>query len=242
MMSFDTCPRCHLNISEERKRSASVVCDHCGFTVNQTMTASIEAGERKTIIIFGTAVSVMCLSFMLLMNWDRHSVEIIPLTLKGWIGATSPADTERLGEICMDLKKWDCVESSYSQAAHQDAALLPRLGSFQMKRAKYQNAAKTYYSFFQNGGEDLQASYNYARALAQLGEVDEAVKYFDFVLAAKPDVRQVTVVQSYVKLLMDHQRYDQAKALIQSIRKQGPESSLFMESEYQQIKDVASRD
>jgi tetratricopeptide (TPR) repeat protein len=204
------------------------------------MAQHIEGGERRTITIFAGVLAFLCLSFMLVMNWDIHSLAVIPLKIKETVGASNPADIERMGEICMDLKKWDCVESNYSQAAAHDPQQLTRLGQFQMKRAKWQAAAQTYYRFFQSGGQDLDASYNYAKALSQLGEVDEAVKYFDMVLAAKPDVRQVTVVQNYVKLLMDHQRYDQARALIQGIRKQGPDSSLFMETEYKKIQDMAT--
>ncbi len=240
MMSNSTCPRCQLEISAQRLASPPTVCNHCGFTTTKYIREYLEAGERRTISIFASGMVILSFSFMLLMNWDRHSVEIIPLTLKEWIGATGPADAERLGEICMDLKKWDCVENAYSVAGQQDPTQLPRLGEFQMRREKYQEAARTYFSFFQKGGDDLEASYNYARALAKLGEVDEAVKYFDLVLAAKPDVRQVTVVQNYVKLLMDHQRYEQAKTLIQEIRKQGPESGSFMETEFQQIRDVTT--
>lgn len=235
-----TCPRCQLDISEERKKSAPVICNHCGFTLSTNMSKHIEGGERRTITIFAGVLTLLCFSFMLVMNWDIHSLEIIPLKIKETIGMSSNSDVERMGEICMDLKKWDCVETSYGHAANKDAQALPRLGDFQMKRAKWQAAAQTYYRFFQAGGQDLDASYNYAKALSQLGEVDEAVKYFDMVLAAKPDVRQVTVVQNYVKLLMDHQRYDQAKTLIQGIRKQGPDSSLFMETEYKQIQDMAT--
>ena len=75
--------------------------------------------------------------------------------------------------------------------------------------------------------------------MAQLGQVDDATKYFEQVLNARPDVLQVTVVQNYVKVLMDHQRYDQARKLIKDIRGKGPDSALFMDAEY---KKAAERD
>ncbi len=244
MLQFGACPRCKLDISPERKKQSPVICDHCGFSHYENEQLVKAATEKQIIILFSSFVVIALGSFMQLVNWDNHSLDIIPLKIKDTIGMTSPADADRTAEICMDLKKWDCVESNYSKVGNADATKLPRLGHFQMKRAKYNEAAQTYYKFFQNSGTDLEASYNYAKALSQLGKVDEATKYFDSVLAARPNVLQVTVVQNYVKLLMDNQRYDQARKLIQDIRGKGPDSAMFMESEFQKIKSIktASRE
>jgi tetratricopeptide (TPR) repeat protein len=172
-------------------------------------------------------------------NWDTAWIKIVPLAAKSTLGMMSPDDIEQKAQICMDLKKWDCVESEYNHAARIDASKWMRAGHFEMQRAKYNEAAQSYYKFFQNGGQDLEASYNYAKALAQLGQVDEAVKYFDQVLAARPDVLQITVVQNYVKLLMEHQRYNQAKNLIDKVRSEGgPTAGEFMEPEFEKIHDM----
>jgi tetratricopeptide (TPR) repeat protein len=104
-----------------------------------------------------------------------------------------------------------------------------------MSRGHYQEAVNTYRTFFSKGGVDLEASYNFARALGQVGMVDEASKYFDYVLGAKPDVVQVTVVQNYVKLLMEANRLDQAQKLIEGVRKQSETSAYFMEDEFKKI-------
>ena len=114
-----------------------------------------------------------------------------------------------------------------------------------MQRAKYNEAAQSYYKFFKSGGQDLESSYNYAKTLSQLGQVDEAIKYFDQVLGAKPDVLQVTVIQNYVKLLVENKRFVQAKVLIEHVRKDGGEAAgSFMDAEYKRIQELttASRD
>jgi tetratricopeptide (TPR) repeat protein len=157
------------------------------------------------------------------------------------VGSHGVADAEAKAEICMDLKKWDCVETEYLTIAQSNPPQYIRAGGFQMKRAKYNEAAQSYYKFFQSGGQGLEASYNYAKALAELGQVDEAVKYFDQVLAAKPDTLQVTVVTNYVKLLMKHQRYDQAKVLIQKVRTEaGPTAESFMTAEFNEIQQMTT--
>lgn len=245
MLEFGACPRCKQDIAAERKNVMPIICDHCGYTASSNQYAANQAVEKRTTILYSAFLALFLGSYMQLMNWDSYSLEIIPLKVKETLGMNSTSDADRTAEICMNLKKWDCVESSYSKVGNDDATKLPRLGQFQMKRAKYNEAAATFYKFFQKGGNDLEASYSYAKALAQLGQVDEATKYFEQVLAARPDVLQVTVVQNYVKLLMEHNRGDQALKLIKDIRSKGPESASFMEAEFKKLQDsvsTASRD
>ncbi len=244
MLEFGACPMCKLDVSEERKKSVPFICNHCGFTSMNDEKVQNEVEKRSIALFVGLSVFVVA-AHIQLANWDKHSLAIIPIAVKETIGAVTTQDYEDKAHICMDLKKWDCVEAAYIQVAKAQPNEWQRAGDFQMKRAKYAQAAKSYYEFFQKGAENLEVSYNYAKALAHLGQVDEAVQYFDQVLAARPDVLQVTVVQNYVKLLMDHQRYDQAKVLIDKVRgKSGPAGEQFMEEEFTKIKTLttASRD
>lgn len=242
MLEFGACPQCKLDISPERKKIMPIICDHCGFTSGNDQKLENEI-QKKTITAFVAFSIFVVAAHIQLSNWDKHSLSIIPLVVKETIGADGPSDFEAKAEMCMELKKWDCVETSYLKAAANDPTLFQRAGDFQMKRQKWNPAAQSYYKFFQAGNQNLDVSYSYAKALAKLGQVDDAVKYFDQVLAAKPETLQVTVVQNYVKLLMDAQRFDQAKVLISKIRKEsGPAGESFMEDEFKKIKELASRD
>ena len=242
MLEFGACPQCKLDISPERKKIMPIICDHCGFTSSNDQKLENDI-QKKTIFAF-IAVAVFAVSAHIqLSNWDKYSLDIIPLTIKETIGATTASDLETKAEMCMELKKWDCVETEYLKAAALDPVKFQRAGDFQMKRQKFNPAAQSYYKFFQTGQQSLDVSYSYAKALAKLGQVDDAVKYFDQVLAAKPETLQITVVQNYVKLLMDAQRFDQAKVLISKIRKDsGPAGESFMDDEFKKIKELASRD
>lgn len=244
MLEFGACPQCKLDISEDRKKAVPFICNHCGFTSSNDEKVQDEI-ERKNIFAFVGLSILVVAAHIQLANWDKHSLNIIPIAVKETVGGMSQQDWEAKASICMDLKKWDCTEEAYVKVAQNDATQWQRAGDFQMKRAHWNQAAQSYYSFFQTGGENLDVSYNYAKALAQLGQVDQAVQYFDQVLAAKPDVLQVTVVTNYVKLLMDHERYEQAKLLITKVRRQsGPAGESFMDEEFKKIKDMttASRD
>lgn len=234
-LEFGSCPRCQFDISPERRQESVIVCDHCGFVISPSEEFHREKGEKKFITLaFGIAF-VLIAGFLQLTSWDTYSIEVIPLQVKGLIGASTNQDLERLAEICLDRKKLDCVESTYARLSERDQSQLIRLGKFEMSRGHYQEAVNTYRGFFSKGGVDLEASYNFARALGQVGMVDEASKYFDYVLGAKPDVVQVTVVQNYVKLLMEANRLDQAQKLIEGVRKKSETSAYFMEDEFKKI-------
>jgi len=246
MMEFGACPRCKLDISAERKAVKPTICNHCGYTSSPNDQIVQNDIEKKNIIAFVALSVFVVAAHIQLSNWDTHSLNIIPIAVKETIGLSSASDSEAKAQICVDLKKWDCVEAAYIDTAKYDPSLWKRAGDFQMKRAKYAEAARSYYPLFQSGApRDIEVSYNYAKALAQTGQVDEAVSYFDAILAARPETLQITVVQNYVKLLMDHQRYDQARVLISKVRKEsGPAGEAFMNDEFSRIKELttASRD
>jgi tetratricopeptide (TPR) repeat protein len=235
-LEFGACPRCQFDIAAERRQESVVICDHCGFVISNAEEQFREKGEKKFITLALGLGFLLIAGFLQLTSWDTYSIEVIPLQIKGLIGASTNQDLERMAEICLDRKKLDCVENAYTKLGERDQTQLLRLGKFEMSRGHYNEAVNTYRNFFSKGGVDLEASYNFARALGQVGMVDEAAKYYDYVLGAKPDVVQVTVVQNYVKLLMEANRLDQAQKLIETVRKQSETSAYFMEDEFQKIK------
>ena len=235
MLEFGACPRCKLDISAERKKLRPLICEHCGYTESNLAHVRGEVEKKSIIIMAGIAVLAV-VALAQLNAWDKYWLSSIPLSIKETIGMASAADHESRASMCFDLKKWDCTEAAYVKTAERDPKLFERAGAFQIKRGKFNEAAQSYYKFFQAGGQSLEASYNYAKSLAQLGKVDDAIKYFDQVLAARPETLQVTVVNNYVKLLVEHQRFVEAKRLIERVRKDGGSTAgSFMEAEFQKI-------
>ena len=151
MLEFGACPRCKQDISPERKKLSPIICNHCGYSTSGRAEQIKVMAEKQTIIIYSTLCAFALVSFFQLSNWDNHALEIIPLKIKDTFGMSSPSDNERTAEICMDLKKWDCVESNYRKVGQVDATKLPRLGQFQMKRSKYNEAAQTFYTLLPEG-------------------------------------------------------------------------------------------
>jgi len=235
MFGTDTCPRCLTELSPVRAQSIPKVCNGCGHVLSKSEVISAKAFERQSLYwVVGSSIAIV-LIFMHVVAWGGYSLEVIPLQVYRFIGIDSSENQERMAYICLDAKKLDCVESIYSRSAHSDPNGLVRLGKFQFNRMKYRQAVTTFQSYFANEGSDIEARFVYARALSESGNVDEAGKQYEVLLAGKPEVLQVTVAQNYVKLLVQHNRLEQALKVLQSIRKRGDSVTMFMDSEFKDI-------
>jgi len=238
MYGTQTCPRCLLQITNDRLRATPVVCNSCGHVLSPVQKATEDKLEKYFLYsIVGFSVFMLA-SFMHVASWGGASLEVIGLKTGELLGSQSPASQERMAEICLELKKYQCTEKMYAQRAANDFNQLARLGKFQLSQRKFREASHTFKRFFAAGGSNLEVTYMQAKALAETGAIDEAAKHFEEVLAAKPDVLQITVVQNYVKYLVDANRLDEAKSVIQRVRSRGETVSSFMDYE---LKDIMQR-
>jgi hypothetical protein len=233
-----TCPRCQLNIAVERQRSLPTICDNCGHVLSSS-EEFVNGNLEKSLLKSAVGVSLFLVTvFMYVGSWGSHSIEVIPLKIGEWTRINTASDMERLAAIGMDLRKLDLVEHQYRLLAQRvDPKYYVRLGKFQVNRMEWKEAAETYRQYFSLGKKDWEARIDYARALSEIGQVDEATKNFEYVLAARPGVRQTTVIQHYVGMLVKAERYDQAQRVIDRVRRQDPSASRFMDTEYKVISE-----
>ena len=232
------CPRCQQDFSEERRNSVVVVCGSCGWTPADN-NKSIDQSLHKRFGIVATAIAtVFTVGFIQTVEWDNHAVEIVPLKLKQTIGSASVEDLGRIGEICIERSKLACTEQAYKEMAQRNPEEFARLGKFQFQRGLFKDAAWAYGKYFEKDGQNMEARYYFARSLGEIGMVDDAVKQYDYVLSTKPDVLQVTVIQHYVRMLMDNQRFDQAKVLIDNVREKSATNAYFMNDDFKKIEQV----
>lgn len=237
-MTINFCPRCKLDIPIEMLQSEIVICPHCAWVKN-SRNENVEASISKQFIKFSIGISVVfILTFIHSVNWGPYFFESIPLKLKSVFGMASVADYSRLASMCKELKDAACVEAMLSHQAaknSKDIEVLAELGQVQLLRKHYQQAVLTYAKYFSLGGESLDASYTYAKALAEIGQVDRAIQHFERILAAKPNALQITITQAYVQMLIKSGRTARAMAVIQSIRSKGSNAAMFMESEMRKL-------
>ncbi len=206
---------------------------------NQSHRQSVDQDlENKSKAIMLVLATMVVITGIQIITWDKYALDIIPIMLKEVVSASSPQDWEDKAKMCTDLKKWDCVEAEYTKAAQNDRHQYVRLGQFQMRRNKFDKAAHSFSIYFKDGGEDVEVAATYAKALAETNQFDEASKYFNIALEARPEMLQVPVVINFVRLLMKNEKYQHAQRLIDDVRKQNRTGSQFMDSEYNQIKKL----
>lgn len=238
MNQFGFCLACQKPLSEENQFANSIICS-CGYTMKNNATTKADKGANHRISAVVIAIGViLSASFVHAVNWDNHFFSVIPLKMKDMTGTASISDLRALAQICEDRMKYDCMEDSYKQIYHQhpqDISILSELGSLQERRGRFLEATKTLGLYFELEGDDLNASYAYAKALGAVGRIEEASIHYKRVLDAKPDVLQVTVTKSYVNMLLEQDRLKEAQDIIEFYRKQGTNTGYFMDQELKTI-------
>ena len=191
------CPRCGAPVEQV---SQTFFCK-CGWT----LSANKEENSEKTVIVAMILVFVLTAGFLFhFFQWGSYGFSILF------------ANSEKKVEICRHLKKYDCVEKNYTKLFKEkgDIQFLEQLGELQFKREKFAEAEKTYNLYFTKKGKSYKAAYYYAHSLAKTGDIDSAIEYFDSILRSKPHVLMVTIMESYLEILVSHNRINKAKELL----------------------------
>ena len=200
---MNNCPRCG---AQTKKVSQTLICK-CGWTYSKKK----ETSQKTVIIGMVLAFTLVTGSLFHFFQWGSHAFSIL---------FASPSDKIK---ICMDLKKYDCVEHAYQVSYNKtnDVSFLEKLGEIQFKREKYDSASQTYNLYFSNKkGKSSKAAYYYAHSLVKTGNVESAIQYFDVILKSKPHVLMVTVMESYLEVLVSHNRIRKAKEILAWIDKE----------------------
>lgn len=237
-MQFGACPVCLTQIEEKRLAQGILVCQACGWSDNRHEQTLEEKTTRAIIRSYVVISLLLVAAFLQAVTWDLYFAEIVPLKAKQWSNMASRSDLERIVEICRERNNQSCVVNAYKDLVAQDPQDLELLGEYGQilaQNGKNHEAHQVFYKFFQAGGEDLNVAYAFAKILTDAGQFDEANKYFRYIIDSKPDTLQITVTHAYVDMLFKANRLDQAREVIESIRKKGDNTGYFMERELQQI-------
>ena len=203
---MEKCQRCG---NATKKVNKSQICS-CGWSYREKDSS---AEKKIFLIMLGVTVALMGL-FLHFFQWGQHSFSVLF------------ADNSKKVQICMELKKYDCIEKAYENLYKEteDAHFLAELGKLQFRREKYVESRETYGLYFSKGGEGYEASYYYAHSLAKTNHIDSAIQYFESILRSKPNVVMVTVVESYLDVLTEHGRLKKAQEVLLWIKKVSKDS------------------
>ena len=191
------CPRCGSSVEQV---SQTFFCK-CGWTLSTNKKENSEGAVITAMIL----VFILTAGFLFhFFQWGSHGVQILF------------ANSEQKVKICKNLKKYDCVEKNYTKLfkTKGNIQFLEKLGELQFKREKFEEAEKTYNLYFTKQGKSYKAAYYYAHSLAKTGDIDSAIEYFDSILRSKPQVLMVTIMESYLEVLVSHNRINKAKELL----------------------------
>lgn len=195
------CPRCG-NITEQV--SNTLICK-CGWTYSKEEDASQKTVVFGMILVFTLTAG----SLFHFFQWGSYGFSVFF------------AKPDKKVEICMELKKYDCVEKSYERLYQTtgDINTLEELAEFRFKREKFVEAEKAYRLYFSQKGQSYKAAYYYAHSLAKTGDIESAIQYFDSILRSKPHVLMVTIMESYLEVLVSYNRIGKAKEILTWVSK-----------------------
>ena len=185
------------------KKSGQTVFCQCGWHASNNHKSLTRLNQKAIKGIVAVSFALM-LGVAYLGSWGSSSLSIIPLKIAQWTNSLDEASFTKLKNACMRLKKYDCVEGAYASLykSSRDLQALSELAHFQYRRKDFHSAVQTYRLYFKNQGRDITAAYNFARLLEKNSNTVDAEKYYKFALVARPDVIQVTVMRSYIDLLV----------------------------------------
>jgi tetratricopeptide (TPR) repeat protein len=218
-------------LSEERARSIPPVCDNCGHVISSNETkANDQVSRHYKYGMWAFAASVIGLH-LFFSQWGGYTLEVRWLQVFGGNGSQ-----ERLAQICLETFQYDCVEKHYMAMATQDGKHWLTLGKFQMSRQNYKGATDSFRTYLsQNEDPNKDITFLYARSLSEIGQIDEAAKYYEEIIRSRTDVIPITATQKYVEMLVKAQRWGDAQKIIEEVRKRGENGKDFMQQQYTEI-------
>ena len=228
-MQHFNCPVCGSSL---KKAGQTSFCA-CGWSksFNQKEQKQAQKSIAKNIMIAGFGLMA---SIVYIGSWGSSSFEIVPLKARQWTGQMNKASFARMKHICMRLKKYDCVENaqkSFFQASG-DMKALEDLGEFQYRRKRFEQAKRTYHQYFTKKGTSVKSAYNYAKLLEKTGKNDDALSYYQYALKVRPKSVQITVMRSYIDLLVKTGKSHQARQELSRLKPMITRAGSLAQQEY----------
>ena len=191
---MNQCPRC----GGKLKSAGQTQFCRCGWS--RSAERESEKLQKKVVTAMFVSACVFSGIVFHLFQWGGHGMSIIA------------AGPEKKLEICMELKKFPCVEKAYKQLFEKtgNEKYLSQLGLLQFRKGDYAKAGEAYSRYFANGGRDYKAAHYHAHSLVQTNDIDGASARFEAILAGRKNTLLVTVMESYLTALTSHNRTNKA--------------------------------
>ena len=214
--NFFNCPRCGANLDQAGN---TLLCS-CGWNglKNSKPIKIIQRAIASGMVGLGVVLMAV---FAYVGMWGSASFKIIPLKVQELSGTLGEKSFDQLTDICMGLKRYDCVENAFQSYfnSSQDIELLGQLGEFQYRRKAQDRSMESFYRYFSGKGKSIKAAYTYGKLLEEKGQKDKALEYYKYALSLDTDSIQMTVMRRYIDLLV---RTGQRGKAMAELRSYGP--------------------
>lgn len=205
------CPACSQNIEKDRFVGVGAIC-RCGWVDTSQEKKQAEAHSKKLKKTFVGVGLAICGLYMFRLSWGPHAWEVPFLEVESVSGLMSSDGYQKFADICIDLNRWTCAEESYlaMYRSSRNPDAFAKLGKLEFALKRPEKAAQFYGAYYKNGGSNPDVAFEFAQVLEQTHQVDEALKYYQISINARPQTLPVFATSNMVRLLMTNNRAAEA--------------------------------
>ena len=195
------------------------------------------SGNKQSVFTIVGVSTFLVVAFIHLVNWDTHSIAIIPLKTGQILGMSSTESLRKISQICTERLKYACAEEALSEVVRSTesgddyfnlATLQRKLGHHKLAIANYNNSLVIENKSSEPSTTKLSDIYfGLARSYDALGDSEAASRSYAQAIEAKPNVIQITVTESYIAFLKKQNNLELAKKVVNEARKRGNSDRLF---------------
>ena len=224
---------------QKSKAQVTVPVSAVPFTAPVQIKKPMAAWKPMVLAAAGLGLAIIHLS-----KWGPHSLSIVYLKTAQVIGLAGENQYEKLTSICHQTKNYSCVESALKgfYRSTNNPEHLKKLALLQFKLKKNEASAINYKKYFESGSFDAQSAYNLAGILDEIGNKEEALSYYDQILAQQEKNSVfVGAVRKKIELLVRMNRKTEAMQTIKAVKLMSSDHDSYMKQEIQRWEDQVKK-
>ncbi len=230
------CPLCGTEFNQEHLASEPAICACGWFDHSPEIQAAhkIENNSIKAMLVFGV---LFTLGFAHVSSWGNHAL-VIPFTkVAEMTGLLSTEGYRDLAKTCIELNKWSCAETAYTELA-QDRGVVEGyalVGALDARLNKIPQSIVAYQAYEKSGGKDSLALLHFAKILEASAQDTEATRIYEKSIAAKPEALPVQATTGLVRLMIKHGQYVKAYERILAFHDSAENANGYLNTEVAQL-------
>ncbi len=232
------CSKCYHEISKEYDDSGLLVCNTCGWVESR----SRKSKEKKAnwvshFIMFGFAFALVSV-FLFTDRWGDDSGTAFKFEITDVFRKATTQDYEKMFQICQNKNRHDCsVKFAQKLISLNPANTASWIFLTENAFASgNMNQAENYTrGFLKSGSSEPQGLLLAAKVFGKQSLVSESEEIFDRALKAsseKSDSKlEIEVTRAHIQMLVENEKYSEARKLIDAYRARGGTWAYFMYKE-----------